>query len=133
MCVGIHVCNVFHIIHRLCERTSVLCGRGMSCLCVRLVKRSLSIETLMSNTLDCPVLSHSVVDRWFYQHVQTVDFPLVASITPQSKDLLNTESTGMNLLRQTALWQFSVKHLCLISVPPHVYEASEIKLGQDTC
>lgn len=78
------------------------------------------------------VLSHSVVDRWLYQNVQTVDFQLVALIIPQSLDLLNTPK-GINLSHLCDIIFSQVFVFNLICLPPRVFEESEIKLGQDTC
>lgn len=73
-------------------------------------------------------------NQWNNQDVQTADFQLVAVIMHQSVDLLNTLDKGISIFNELlCLTVFSqVKYLCLICDRLHVFQASEIKLGQDT-
>lgn len=80
------------------------------------------------------MLSRSVADRQLYQHVQTVEFQLVARSTTQSSDSLNTQDQGLHLFSQPAQWLLSIFSQIFVFnlVFPRVYKASEIKLGPDT-
>lgn len=80
------------------------------------------------------MLPYSVVDRWRYQDVQTADFQLVAVIMHQSLDLLNTMNKGISIFNEPLCRAVfgQVKCVCLICERLCVFQASEIKLGQDT-